>query len=617
MRLHKNICVLTVLTMLLLTFFPCTSYAQFQIEETKITPILSSHLQQLSDADDITVYLFTEEVPEKEVLDTMRTSKPEYYEVYCQAKNSDLLPENIVINPDMSLKDGNNPLQVNYSNSDLLQEAIEYKRSLYAAAYNQKHKELLSRTQLSDEHVLFSSSYSPMQIIKTNKEKIIELSESKLVTRVDIFVDAIAVDEISVANEVTRAAYVRDTYENDGSGVKIGQIETAFPDITHYDLTSDNITLNTSIAFTTSPHATKMARIMVGQDHGLAPAAQLYCSYYNNLTSFYTQVEWLISQGVNIINMSAGMYSANVVEDGTYDSPSVWVDHIAPLHDVHFVKSAGNSTDDNVVTRYITSPGMAYNAITVGGFDDNDTISHSDDTEYSTSDGSTAYNEKDSSGRPEKPNLVAPAQDILYGTIGSGTSSACAQVTGVIAQLCSYNSALKTKQTAIGAILAASSARKVSVGNGEQGYSFPTSERISGSAQISEKQGAGKLDSQWARGIVYYGNYWSTTIDEEDFPYTKYVTINASSNSLTRIAIFWLKRNTLTADHGSTVNVMFSDLDLRVYDPSNNEIAYSITAYSNFEIVQFVPSVTGSYKIVIEKAENNSTEKDHVGIAVW
>lgn len=104
---------------------------------------------------------------------------------------------------------------------------------------------------------------------------------------------------------------------------------------------------------------------------------------------------------------------------------------------------------------------------------------------------------------------------------------------------------------------------------------------------------------------------------QRTFPYTKYVTINASSNSLTRIAIFWLKRNTLTADHGSTVNVMFSDLDLRVYDPSNNEIAYSITAYSNFEIVQFVPSVTGSYKIVIEKAENNSTEKDHVGIAVW
>lgn len=125
---------------------------------------------------------------------------------------------------------------------------------------------------------------------------------------------------------------------------------------------------------------------------------------------------------------------------------------------MHYVNAAGNNAG------FIYSPGMAYNAITVGGLNDNGVDAVQSFTLYSN----TSYEEcSPIYYRPEKPNLVAPAVDI-WGTLG--TSYAAPQVTGTIAQLCSYNSTLKTKQTAMGAILAASSAEKVeATGNGSVG----------------------------------------------------------------------------------------------------------------------------------------------------
>ncbi len=624
MRNNKVLLLVVVLILSIVMSFPCSAIA---VEEPSIATKMSSelimHMNSLEKGADVPIYLFTEDISEEIILETMRATKPEYYEVYNKAKFSDSLPEKIVINADVDLKNGGIIDVIPEIDDTTLQGAIEFKRALYKKAYKQSINDFLETSKIDSKNVMFTSGYSPMIIMNATKEEVLELCNNKAVVQIDLFVDATVVDELNIANQVTRADYVRDSYGNKGSGVKIGQIEADLPNKFHDDLISENITYNTDAVWGTSDHATKMARIMVGQDYGVAPSATLYATGFSNRVSFYEQVEWLLDRGVNIINMSSGMIIENGVANGTYDTASKWVDHIAPLHDVHFIKSAGNSYDeDDPETAYeerlITSPGMAYNAITVGGFYDKNTVKHSDDTLYELTSSRTAYNEATTSNRPEKPNIIAPAQSLsLDGVSGSGTSGATAQVSGAIAQLCSYKSALKTKQTAVGAIVAASSARKIGVGSGEKGYSFPTAEQIRGSVQISETQGAGKFDSQWARGIAYYGNHWSTTINAADFPYSKTITINASSNSLTRIAIFWLKRNSVTSDHVSTVNALFSNLDLRVYDPSNTLVGSSTTYYNNVEIVQFVPETTGTYTIKISKAESNSSTKEHVGIAVW
>ena len=209
---------------------------------------------------------------------------------------------------------------------------------------------------------------------------------------------------------------------------------------------------------------------------------------------------------------------------------------------------------------------MAYNAITVGNLDNNSGTALSGYLIYNES----CYKEDGSSlPHAEKPNLVAPGTN-FWGE--NGTSASAPQVAGVIAQMCSYNSALKTKQTAMGAILEASCIEKVDGKyGGARGDVFSDSVKITD--QISNKEGAGILNARAALGIVTSGNYWSYTFV-----------------------------------------MSFGDLDLRVYGPSGELLGTSITNNSNFEIVQFVPKTTGTYTIKISGSTSNT---EHVGIAVW
>lgn len=560
--------------------------------------------------DEIEVYVIMEDVDSDKVMKTFEERYPEEYDTYMRAKydpiDSDIIP---TIEGDVELKEGEEGASLVESdiNDEVLQKGIEVKREICKEYYAENNFGILEK-YCGKEAQMFVSSYAPMAILNISKDTVMEMEKDGRVLGISKFINIKDSNEdLELANEITRADYVRDTYGNSGSGVKIGQIELSIPDVDDELLGDANIITNRrnddfSVAHRNKTHAARVAKILVGTDNnggndGLAPDAALYSVTYEGESDFYGGIEWLVDSGVNVINMSAG-----VDRDGTYDIRSIWAEHIAAQHDIHFVKAAGNNYVD------ITSPGLAYNVITVGAVDNNGSDAVSGFTIWSGS------NYREASSVSEKPNLVAPAMNFWN---DSGTSYAAPQVAGTIAQLCSYNSALKVKQTAIGAILAASSAEKVeAVGNGAKGDSFITSVRINSNPQISDKEGAGILDSRWARGIVYYGNYWSYTINKGSFPYNKYVQINASENSVTRIAIFWLKRNSIT-NHatGSEMQIAMTDLNLYVYDPNGNIVGYSSTDYGNFEIVQFTPTMSGSYKIQIRA--NNCIEKDHVGIAVW
>lgn len=371
---------------------------------------------------------------------------------------------------------------------------------------------------------------------------------------------------------------------------------------------NENTTATAVVTMADINHNTVMALIMVGQEEdgehlGVAPDATLYSCITPTEYTIYSGIEWLIDSGVNIINASIG-----VNHGGNYSSLDAWIDHIAVQHDVHFISVSGNLLEGRRTK--VTSPGMAYNVITVGGFDANNSTNILDFTVFSDS----LYDEVSNTG-PQKPNLVANAAFCLF--YENGTSYAAPQVTGVIAQLCSCSSTLKVKQSAIGAILAASSARKIeSLGSGEKGDNFETDSRIEGNPQISDIEGAGILDARWARHIVASGNYWTPIVYSDNFPYTRTVTIDATANTVSRIAIFWLKRNEVTSHTANTsiTEIPIGNLDLYVYDPNGVQIASSTIDGGNFEIVQFTPTVTGEYTIRIN---SDSIDKEYIGISLW
>lgn len=572
---------------------------------------ISKELQAMLDSPDFEsayITIFINDLDHDYVMNEFRCLYPEDYQLYNKAENDNEYSSDI-INADIKLKDYLNSNYHENQNDEMLQLAIEHKRAVYRNEYSQHNISFLD--EFPQVKALFVSEYAPFIIAEADRDDIVQMGRCDCVVSIDAFTNEKSeMEDLGLANSITRADYVRDTYGNDGSGVKIGIVEAnGVPNVSDSYLTSANI-IKRSGDTTTDTHATKVARILVGTDingnnDGLAPAATLYCCIGNNDSSFYSGIEWLVSCGVNVINASLGWSSTA----GQYDTRAKWIDHIAVQHDVHFVKSAGNNGG------LITSPGMAYNAITVGGINPNNSTTISD-FEFCTF---SSYQESGTI-RAEKPNLVAPCTG-FWGS--DGTSFAAPQVTGTIAQLCSYKNTLKTKQAAMGAILAASAANKVEcVGNGEKGDVFantPSNLISSSNLQISNKVGAGILDSRWARGIAYYGHYWSYTIAESSFPYTKTVTINASGNSLTRVAIFWLKRNSISGTHASSTSGTFfpyTNLNLEIFDPDGHSVGKSQLLYSNFEIVQFVPTKTGTYQIKIT-CPSTCNDKEHVGIAVW
>ena len=207
------------------------------------------------------------------------------------------------------------------------------------------------------------------------------------------------------------------------------------------------------------------------------------------------------------------------------------------------------------------------------------------------------------------------------------TNVATPIVAGAIAQLCSYKAAFKTKQTAVSAMLMASASLKVDELNnsGKSGDFFRTDSIVEGqphrhkptNTQISNREGAGKLNARRAYEVAKSGNYWSYTKTASTF--TQTIDVSLTSGKITRVALFWLKRVVLPTGHGSTTGTAgekeLSKLTLRVYDSSGKLVKYSNVDNCNYQIVQFTPASTGTYTIKIKK--ESGAEKDHFGVAVW
>lgn len=609
--MKRFVCILMALSMCLLFVLPASSSGQF-VERGKISEALLNELEQVDMNEELDVYIIMYDLEYDEVMDEFKRMYPEEYSEYMMAKWGS--HEEIEAHGKLDVVQ--------------LKAAIEAKRGLFEELYHESNQSFIDR-YAEKEKQLFVSRCSPMIIATMSKAKIIEVSELEEIAYLDLFVNAKCEPDLAIANNLSGAKKVRDTYGCKGKDVIIGQIEPGLPDTSNSDLTGVSITTHGSCSNSGyNTHATAVARIMVGNNNGVAPDAALCAAAIATASDFYNMVETLIVQdSVNVINMSAGFDNSL----GLYDMMSRWVDHIAINHDVHFVKTAGNrniAADD--YDGLINSPGMAYNAITVGGFYDYNNNTPEDDIRYNAS----SFLEAVAQNRPEKPNLVADAKNVLVGTNHSGTSFAAPQVTGVIAQLCSYDEALLLRQTEMGAMLMAGAAYKLegtTAGHHYCGFqtSYCVENHTSGdkNKQISVFEGAGKLNAEKTYKIAVDNTHYKATIKSSDFSYTKTVTLTASSSMPARIAIFWLKRNSFPTQSGSHlpdsnqlpstfIEPNMSNLNLRVYAPSGIEKGYSTTKEANFEVVQFLPSETGTYRIVISKSGSNNSEKEYVGIAV-
>lgn len=446
--------------------------------------------------------------------------------------------------------------------------------------YIQKSENVINNFNINTKNIIFQSQYAPAFIANLSIEEIRKMEQKEDIEWLSLYTEDNPVDlSLASINISTNASKVRNRTGLTGAGVKVGQIEDGVPQ-SHTELNPAR--MHVIGTRNTTNHATGVARIM-GGSNGIAPEIEIYSASVNNT---FENIESMISAGVKVINRSNG---GNRIT--SYTDLEKWQDHIAVQHSVTFVQAAGN---DSVTTQQICYPGLSYNTITVGAYEDYNTDSTSDDriasySRYLNGDGCS------------KPDVMGPVANNPI----NGTSASTPAVTGVIALMLQLKPSLSYQPQVIKAILLASCQRKA--------LCTPSETMEQG---LTEKQGAGAVDAWNAVCIVAQGNYGygkvTSATEKRNFVQSAY------GASHMNVSIAWLRENTISSNNhasGTVTAGTLHDLDLRVYR-NGTLVGSSANANSSTEMAYFPLSASKArYQIRVSKEDLTNLETVRYGYA--
>lgn len=363
--------------------------------------------------------------------------------------------------------------------------------------------------------------------------------------------------DINAYDIVTNGTYT-------GDSIRIGIMEASnICDTTILGLSDKNITIrDQSVA--TGGHANKVTMIVAQ----IAPDAEYYVGKKVN----GEWLEWYIDNYCDIVN-----YSGGGSEEGYIDHRDAVIDYQVSVHFITFIKSSGNrGTGD----KKITSPGYAYNAITVGGVTTNNTgniVYHS----------SSSYLSSSPAVKPNVASKYTITNVLNYGSF-SRTSCAAPQVTGCLALLMESNIKYVLYPERIQALIA-STARET----------YDYSETV---GFFDEKVGAGILDLE----RMINSSYEVCVYNESGESHAELASIDVYLNAGDEIqaAISWLIDVTGLENgyvNDASTNLFINDYDLLIYNSRGVTEADSDLLDSNVEMFRFVAPTSGTYTIVIEQ----------------
>jgi hypothetical protein len=421
------------------------------------------------------------------------------------------------------------------------------------------------------------------------------------------------------ALEVARAtinAHIVQSRGITGSGVKVAQIEVGAQvgNVRKGVVVATNnpylsgVIQNWLYACSSSlGHETAVAGIIRSTHssrRGIAPGVSLWAGGSCNglSTELQNRSTYAANWGARAFNLSWGEYSSLTPRDNDRFYDNMVINMYRTI-----VVAAGNAgtTGCQPSNGYVGSPGLAYNVITVGNFDDRNTVGWSNPPDVmapcsSWKDPTSTHNDR------EKPEVAAPGTNInstttgwpWTGGVGSGTSYAAPMVTGVAALLMQRNTNLQSWPESVKAILMATALHN-----------------IEGVERLSEYDGAGGIDAARADWVAMGGStgswggisYSCSTTTPLDV-----ATVYLTGGKRTRVVIAWDN----DPNYGSYASQPGADLDLEVISPSGSAVAGSYSWDNTYEIVDFTPSSSGNYKLRVNRFRCNYSPR-WLGWAWW
>jgi hypothetical protein len=333
-----------------------------------------------------------------------------------------------------------------------------------------------------------------------------------------------------------------------------------------------------------SSHATQVAGIVASTHStykGISYGVPALLSANANIgydSSIVPATEWAITQGANVLSCSLGRNTSREL-----GSLAQYYDHVVWSNHLTVVAAAGN---DGIVE----SPGLAYNVIAVGAFDDRDTPIWTDDAML----GNSGYNDPISQhGDREKPEVAAVGAGMISTSTASpwvgycndfGTSFATPVVSGEAALLMHRQSQLTSWPEAVKAAIMAGAIHN-----------------IEGASRLSDRDGAGGIDCSIADDTIANNRWWANTVTYGDFPKT-YVLSGIPAGKKVRVVAAWDSHPPdLHPPYGTINDPLQSDFDLVIYDPNGEQVEVSSSYDNNYEIGQFTTEMSGNYQARVVK----------------
>ena len=454
-------------------------------------------------------------------------------------------------------------------------------------AYALKEKPVIDHLKAKGFEIIYASFSAPLIFAELPREEIIALGGRDDIGK--IYLSKLCEPEADTAIPTIRAHKVwNEGY--DGTGTKVAIVEWAGVDFANPYLSGIMRPSPSGVG----AHATECAGIVASTHPTYKGVAYGTTILSANADSWWDSdlieaSDWAIGESADVLSCSFHSLE-NDPFDLRMDHLDRYYDHVIWEHHRAVSKSAGNNNGN------VTSPGLAYNVITVGGTDDMDTPDWDDDERAPFS----SYVDPISPhGDRDKPEVSAVAERIQSTEteayfIGNGTwitkpsdkkagtSYAAPAVAGMIAALIDRDVSLRDYPEVSKAVIMASAIHDTYDG----GTSHP-------SWAIDDKEGTGTVVASQAYNTV--NNNWKqgfSHLTQSNFPMD--ITFYAAEGEDVRFVTCWDSHTNWDVDN--SYDMLMADLDLKIYDPSGGYIDGSYTWDRNFEVVDFTAPVSGTYK---------------------